>query len=323
MKAMILAAGMGTRLRPLTLVRPKVLAPIFGISVLDFWIWRLHHAGIKAVLINAYHLHERLVAAVRAKHWPIPVQVRVEPVLLGTGGGISNVLEFFDGQPFLVVNGDIICDAPLPDLQRYYLESSSPVGLLMHDYPEFNNVAVDFQGNVLGFGQEARKLKRENPDRECLAFAGIHLIHPGIFDGFATGEPRDILTVYRKMIDAGHPPQALRIPKLFWREMGSIDGYGNLHEELGNREQNFIPPLQTGKTVWLDPKAEVSPGSHFTGYVSVGRGSRVMEGVTLQDSILWDNVEVRAGSKLRKCIVADGVVVAGRHENQVLVGTPG
>jgi len=67
---MILAAGQGTRLRPLTLVRPKVLAPINGSSVLDFWIWRLYHAGFGAVVINAYHLHESLVAAVRNSRWP-------------------------------------------------------------------------------------------------------------------------------------------------------------------------------------------------------------------------------------------------------------
>ena len=188
---MILAAGLGTRLRPLTLVRPKVLAPIYGTSVLDFWIWRLHHAGIEAVLINAYHLHERVVAAVHDKHWPIPVQVRVEPVLLGTGGGISNVLEFFEGQPFLVVNGDIICDAPLADLRHQHFESESPAGLLLHDYPEFNNVAVTSHGRVLGFGREARGLALESSDRECLAFAGIHIIHPGIFDGFPPGQPGD------------------------------------------------------------------------------------------------------------------------------------
>jgi len=323
MKAMILAAGLGTRLRPLTLVRPKVLAPIYGTSVLDFWIWRLHHAGIEAVLINAYHLHERVVAAVHDKHWPIPVQVRVEPVLLGTGGGVSNVLEFFEGQPFLVVNGDIICDAPLADLRHQYFESESPAGLLLHDYPEFNNVAVTSHGRVLGFGREARGLALESSDRECLAFAGIHIIHPGIFDGFPPGQPGDILTVYRKMIEAGHPPRALRIPGFFWREMGSLESYRNLHEELGRREGNLIPPLQTGKAVWVDPGAEVSPDARLTGYVSVGRGGRVMEGVALENSILWSDVEVRPGSELRNCIVADGVVVAGRHESAVLIGDPG
>jgi mannose-1-phosphate guanylyltransferase len=321
MRAMILAAGLGTRLRPLTMVRPKVLTPITGTCVLDFWIRRLHRAGFEAIVINAYHLSELLVAAVRNIRWPVPVHVRLEPVLLGTGGGIRNVLDFFEEEPFVVINGDIICDVPIPELQRQYVKSGSSVGLLMQDCPEFNNVAVDSHGCILGFGQEAVRLVNESRHRQCLAFTGIHIIHPGIFDGFSAGQPGDILTIYRKMIDAGYPPLALRIPSVFWREVGSIDRYRRLHEELGNLKENLVPPLQTGKKFWIDPEADVSPNAHLRGYVSVGRGSRVAEGGELENSILWDGVEVLPGSRLRNCIVADGVVVTGRHENEILTGS--
>jgi len=321
MRAMILAAGLGTRLRPLTMVRPKLLTPITGTCVLDFWVRRLHHAGFEAVVINAYHLSDQLVAAVRNKRWSIPVHVRVEPVLLGTGGGIRNALDFFKEEPFMVINGDIICNAFIGDLLRQYIESGSSVGLLMHDCPEFNNVAVDSHGRILGFGQEAIRFVSESRDHQCLAFTGIHIIHPGIFDGFPAGQPGDILTIYRKMIDAGYPPLALRIPSVFWREVGSIDRYRRLHEELGNLEENLVPPLQTGKKFWIDPEAEVSPNAHLKGYVSVGSGSRIAEDVELENSILWSGVEVLPGSSLRNCIVADGVVVAGRHENEILHGS--
>jgi mannose-1-phosphate guanylyltransferase len=323
MKAMILAAGQGTRLRPLTLVRPKVLAAITGSSVLDFWIRRLHHAGFEAVVINAYHLHERLVAAVRNGHWPIPVHVVVEPELLGTGGGIRNVLDFFEGQPFLAINGDIICDAPLQDLRHQYFESGSAAGLLMHEYPEFNNVAVDSRGRILGFGDEAKRLVAGNSDWRCLAFSGIHIIHPEILGDFPEGHPGDILTAYRAMIDAGHAPVALQWPGLFWREIGAIASYRNLHRELGSLEENIIPPLQTGRAIWLDPEAEVSPDVELRGYVSIGSGTRVMHGAVLEDSVLWDNVVIRRGSRLRNCIVADGVAVAGCHDNEIIIGSVG
>jgi mannose-1-phosphate guanylyltransferase len=321
MKAMILAAGQGTRLRPLTLVRPKILAPINGSSVLDFWIRRLYRAGFEAVVINAYHLHERLVAEVRSTPWPIPVQVRVEPVLLGTGGGIRHVLDFFEGQPFLVVNGDIICDVSLEDLQHRYLESGSPVGLLMHDWAEFNNVAVNSRGSILGFGHDAAKLVAERPDLRSLAFTGIHFMHPEVLGIFSAGRPGDILTAYRALIDGGRAPLALRTSKLFWREMGSIASYQSLHDELGSLEDNFLPPLPTGKAVWIDPVAEVSPDVRLKGYVSIGRGTRVADGVELEDSLVWDNVEVRPGSRLRKCVVADGVKVVGIHENEIIIGS--
>jgi mannose-1-phosphate guanylyltransferase len=318
MKAMILAAGLGMRLRPLTTVRPKVLTPVAGIRVLDFWIRRLFDAGIEAVVINAYHLSGRLATAIRNKCWPIPVHVREEAVLLGTGGGIGNVLDLLGEEPFLVINGDIISDVSIRDIQRQYLEAGSPAGLLMHDCPEFNHVTVDGHGRILDFGGQSSGFPDKIPECQRLAFTGIHIIHPRVFDGFPLGQPGNILSVYRKMIDEGSPPMALRIPSLFWREMGSVDSYRKLHEELGSLEENFLPPLQTGKAFWIDPEAEVSGHVSLSGYLSIGRGSRVSERVELENSVLWDDVTVLPGSRLSNCIVTDGVVVTGEHENAIL-----
>jgi len=319
MRAMILAAGLGTRLRPLSLIRPKILTPVGGTTVLDFWLCRLRDAGVEAVVINAHHLHEQLVAAVKNRTWPLPVHVQVEPELLGTGGGIANVLPFFEGQPFLVVNGDILCDAPLRDLIEQYLDSGASAGLLVHDHPEFNKVTVDVQGRILAFGNEASGLPHEEIDRQrSVAFTGIHVMHPAVLDGFPQGRPGDILEAYRNLITAGQPPLALRLPDFFWREMGSVESYRRLHAELGVLKEDFILPVPTGKGIMLDPEAEVCPDTQLRGYVSVGRGSRVLNGVELEDTILWDDVEIQSGCRLRNCIVTDGVVVSGKHESEIL-----
>ena len=89
MRAMILAAGFGTRLLPLTNSRPKALVPLRGVTMLEFWIERLYRCGFEAAFLNAYHLKDRLSAAVSQRQWPIPVTVLSESVLLGTGGGIK------------------------------------------------------------------------------------------------------------------------------------------------------------------------------------------------------------------------------------------
>jgi mannose-1-phosphate guanylyltransferase len=94
-----------------------------------------------------------------------------------------------------------------------------------------------------------------------------------------------------------------------------------LHEELGSLERDAIPPLQTGRAVWIDAEARVSPDSVLRGSVSIGKGSWVREGVEIEDSILWDGIEVRPGSKLRNCIVTDGGVMAGTHENEIHIGS--
>jgi NDP-sugar pyrophosphorylase family protein len=278
-------------------------------------------AGIEAVVVNAHHLHGQLIAAVKNKNWPIPLHVQVEPALLGTGGGLANVLPFFEGQPFLVVNGDILCDVPLQGLIGQYLNSGAAAALLMHDNPEFNKVAVDAQGRILGFGNEAGGPPHQDFVNERLAFTGIHVIHPSVLDGFPPGRPGDVLTAYRNLIRTGEPPLALRMPDFFWREMGSVESYRKLHEELGGLKENAIFPVPTGKGVVLDPEAEIAPDAHLRGYISVGRGSRVMNRVELENTILWNDVEIQPGCKLRNCIVTDGAVVGGEHESEILTGS--
>lgn len=309
MKAMILAAGLGTRLRPLSLIRPKVLVPVMGTPVLDFWIERLHHAGFEAVVVNAFHLHEKLTAFIRDREWPIPVQVRVESVLLDTGGGIRNALDFFGETPFVVINGDILCNAPLSELYREYLDSGAPAGLLLHDCAPFNNVAVDRHGRILGFGREAHAPAQKNGIVRDLAFTGIHFMHPAILKDLQPGKPESILTVYRQLIREGNPPKALFTPDLFWREMGTVESYWTLNRELSRLPEQFLPPLRTGSTIHLHPEASIAPDVRFRGTVVVGKGARIPEGVQLEDVIVWDHASVERNSVLTGCIVTEGLRV--------------
>jgi mannose-1-phosphate guanylyltransferase len=319
MRAMILAAGLGTRLRPLTYVRPKALVPVLGSRVLDFWLDRLQRMGFGGLVINAYHQPEKILEAVGARGFEIPVQVAVEQELLGTGGGIRNVLDFFAGEPFVVVNSDIVSDASLGDLAQQFVGQDSEVALLLHDYPVFNNVAVDEAGNILGFGEEARSLARHSPAIRLMAFTGVHFLHPQVLRHLAIGEPSDILTLYRQRIAAGRPPRAMFVTDLFWREMGSIDAYWALHREMATYPAGFLTPFETGQSYWRHPQAVLSPDTRLSGVVMLGAGSRVMRGCQLEDVILWDNVTVESGTILRNCLVTDGMICSGRHENQILL----
>ncbi len=315
---MILAAGLGTRLRPLTLVRPKALVPVMGTPVLDYWVTQLYEAGFEAVVVNAFHLQDELLAAVKERTWPIPVWVEAEPVLLGTGGGVRNVLDFFENKPFAVINGDTICKIPLKELYERHLDSGAGASLLMHDFPAFNNVAVKGKKNILGFGKEAIEMDSRGADVELKAFTGIHFIDPEILKGLSLGVPEDILTVYRKLIADGNPPLALFHPGIFWREMGSLEAYRSLNEELSRLSENFLPPLVTGRGVCLHPRASISSSASLKGFVVAGEGCRVHANVVLENVILWDHVEIETGSVLRNCIVTDGMRVNGVHDNETL-----
>lgn len=317
MRAMILAAGLGTRLRPLTWIRPKVLVPVMGMPLLYYWVWRLCESGFEAVVVNAFHLSDRLVKAVQEVDWPIPVEVRVESRLLGTGGGIRNVLDFFDDEPFVVVNGDILCNVDFTSLYAQHLESNSSVSLLLHDFPAFNNVAVDDRF-ILGFGDKARKLDRERSDVKLLAFTGIHVLTPQVLTGLEPGHPHEIIPVYRDLIHSGDPPSILFERSLRWREIGSVEAYRLLHSELVELPENAFPPLTSGQSICVHPTAEISPDADLRGMVVIGRNARIMDRAVLENVILWDDVEVRPKCRLRNCIVTDGVTVRGSQENEIL-----
>jgi mannose-1-phosphate guanylyltransferase len=320
MRAMILAAGLGTRLRPLTLVRPKVLVPVMGITILDFWVSRLHKAGFESVVLNAFHLHEKLMAAAKARRWPIPVHVQIEREILGTGGGIRRVLDFFDQEPFVVINGDIVSDAPLEQLLREHIESQEPVSLLLHDFPEFNNVAVRRDGVVLDFGKSASGLAEDSDEVDLMAFTGIHFIDPRVLVDIPPNSFSDIISVYRQISGNGRPLHALSSPHLFWREMGSLRSYFKIHRELSRMPVNFLEPIPTGEAILIDPEARVEANVSMKGFVVVGKGSHVMEGAEIENTILWENVRVNRDSFLRDCIVADGVHIEGVHEGETLAG---
>ena len=321
MRAMILAAGLGTRLRPLTFVRPKVLVPVLGVPVLDFWIERLCAAGFKAVVVNAFHLPEALLRAVREGSWPIPVEVRVETDLLGTGGGIRNVLDFFQGEPLAVINGDVVSDVDLKALYGRHVESGAQVSLVMHDCPPFNNVAVTEEGAVLGFGREAVVVGESRPGVAIKAFTGIHFLNPDVVEALPAGERSSILSLYRELIECGTPPRALFPTELFWREMGSVEAYSRLNEELCGYPAEVLLPLPTGRRIIIHPNVPLSAVAtdRFRGWVVIGSSCRIEEGVELENVILWNDVRVAAGSRLKNSIVADGATVQGDHENAVLV----
>jgi mannose-1-phosphate guanylyltransferase len=317
MRAMILAAGLGTRLLPLTNSRPKALFPLRGVTMLDFWIERLNQFGFDAVFLNAYHLKDHICRAISKKDWPLPVRVIEEPVLLGTGGGIKGAVEHFEDDPAVVINVDIVSDANLSELLCQHKDSGAKVSLLLHDWPEFNNVAVDEAGYILGFGREAEAIRQSGNGVRLLAFTGVHFINASALADSARGVPGDILTVYRRLIAGGAPPRALYQEGLFWREMGSIGSYWKLTMELADLKSGCLRPLPTGQSISIHPEAVVQPGSNLRGSIVAGPGVRIESGASLNNVILWDGVRVEKDSCLKDCIVADGMSVAGRHAGKI------
>lgn len=175
MKAMILAAGRGERMRPLTDHTPKPLLPVLGKPLIEYHIERLAAAGIEQLVINYAHLGEMIQAYLQdGEHWGVSIRYSPENIALETGGGIFNALPLLGEEPFLVVNGDIWCDF---NFAKIRLTNGFLAHLVMVKNPVHHP-----QGD---FTLHHGLLTEAAGDR--LTFSGIGLYHPALFDGCTAG----------------------------------------------------------------------------------------------------------------------------------------
>ncbi|MDL2329245.1 phosphotransferase [Desulfosarcina sp. OttesenSCG-928-A07] len=224
MKALILAAGFGTRLAPHTHLLPKALFPIAGTPVLGRMIHYLKQAGCTAVAVNTHYLADRISAYVDKTDFGIPVRLCHEPEILGTGGAIRTLSRLWDDAPFVVINADIVTTfGGLADVYRDHRENGRMATLVMHDAAPFNGVWVKDDGRIMEFsrvtGQAAHPVGRK------LAFTGIQVVNPDIKKWIPETGFQDIIPVYQHMIDSGLPVNAHVAEGFRWQDMGTPEGY--------------------------------------------------------------------------------------------------
>jgi len=296
LKAMILAAGLGTRLRPLTDVRPKPLVPVLNRPVLERTITYLISQGITRVVVNAHHHAQGLMDFLQGGlAFGIPAEVRFEPRILGTGGGIRNVSDFWGEDTLLVINGDIVTTIDLAPAVRFHRQSGAAATLLLHEHPAFQQVLVDEAGQV-----------RDIASKPCLgrlAFTGIHIVEPEMRRWIPETGFSNIITCYREMIAAGESPAGFVTQGYYWRDIGTIESY-----LLANQEASE-------GAVHVGENCAVDPAARLEGWCVIGARSRVGPGASIARSVLWDEVTVEKGVRIE-----DSVVTAGRTVDRDLVG---
>lgn len=224
MKALILAAGYGTRLRPYTDRTPKALFPIAGRPVIDRLIRQLAAAGCRAVMVNTHHLGDRVAAFLSGQSYPIPIQVRHEPEILGTGGAIKNVEDFWDDHPFMVVNSDIATDVDFRRLYAVHGAHPHPVTLVLHDDAALNSVQVNPEDDITGFNSLS-DAERAAPGLRQLTFTGIQVLDPGILPLFPRGKYSSSIDVFRQLIHNGEKIRAWIPENIYWKDIGTPDRY--------------------------------------------------------------------------------------------------
>ncbi len=223
MKALILAAGLGKRLRPYTDHTPKPLFTISGKTLLDITIAKLIKAGCTAIIINTHHLHKQIERFIARQTYAIPIQTCYEPNILGTGGAIKNVSDFWNDQPFMVVNADIVSTIDFKSVYDFHCQHSYPATLVLADDSNFNTVACDRAGFITAFYQSPADADRLSPP--ALTFTGIQVLNPAVLDYIEGPIPASSIDAYNRMIAAGDKIKAYIAKDAYWQDIGTVERY--------------------------------------------------------------------------------------------------
>ncbi|RMF57268.1 MAG: nucleotidyltransferase family protein [Calditrichaeota bacterium] len=232
MKAMILAAGVGSRLRPLTEEKPKALIEVDGKPLLEHVLTRLLSAGVTEVIINVHHFAEQIVEFVRGRNaFGIRIEFSYEDVLLETGGGLKKAGFFFDdGEPFFLHNVDVLSDIDLGKMVTAHRERQALATLAVMRRQSSRYLIFDETDRLCGWkstrtGEEIRARPPQGRT-EALAFCGIHVISPALLARLDEQGPFSIIKSYLRLAAASAPVLAFRADGYHWRDVGKVEEFG-------------------------------------------------------------------------------------------------
>jgi N-acetyl-alpha-D-muramate 1-phosphate uridylyltransferase len=228
MKAMILAAGRGERMRPLTDHTPKPLLKVGGKPLIVWHLERLAKAGFKEIVINHAHLGEQIERALgNGAAWGVSIQYSPEKVALETAGGIANALHLLGSEPFLVVNGDTFTEVDFKDAALQANTRAASRGI---KNPRAHLVLVDNPPQHVNGDFAIQDDMLKNTGKPMLTFSGVGIYHPDLFADIVRGEPAKLAPLLRKAID--NNAATAQYYQGIWHDIGTPQRLKNLDESL-------------------------------------------------------------------------------------------
>lgn len=229
MKAMILAAGLGTRLKPLTEKKPKALVEVRGLPLIDILIHRLHHYGFTEIIINVHHFAEMLIAHLAKISLPgLRLEISREEDLLNTGGGLKKAGWFFDdGKPFLLHNVDVLTDLDYKSLFNQHTEQDALTTLAVRRRKTNRYFLFDHSMKLCGWESVNPPKKRitQNTSGELtrFSFMGIHVLSPKIFNHFSEDSSFSIVDTYLDLAGQKLPVYGYDGSGAIWLDVGKMN----------------------------------------------------------------------------------------------------
>ena len=322
MKAMILAAGVGSRLDPLTRNVPKPLVPILNRPVMEYLIELLKKHGFNEIMVNLHYLGDQIEAYFgNGSRWGVEIHWSKEDKLHGDAGSLKRVEEFFKDDTFIVIGGDDLTDMDLTKLVKTHRDKGalSTIALSLVDDPsDYGIVLMNEDSRITRF--------LEKPKGEVIfsntANTGVYVFQPEIFDHI----PRGTFYLFGKQVFPllleQRQPLYGHLTAAYWKDVGNLKVYQQTHKDVLEGRVNITLPFEeirkyvwVGKNVQIDETAEVGypvaigdnvkilAGAKVLENTVIGNNCQVEEGATVQDSILWEGATVMRHTHLERCVV--------------------
>jgi mannose-1-phosphate guanylyltransferase len=307
-QAFVLAAGRGTRLRPLTEDLPKPLIPIFQKPLITFAFDHLIHAGAERFVVNTHRRPELFENFFRDNEYEgHSVTLVHEPDLLETGGGIKNAERYLGSAPFLTYSGDILADFNLQPLIDEHFRRGNEVTLALRETGLASEVALRDHRVV--------DIANRYGMKGDLDFANVAVWNPAIFQQIRPQQKISFIPIVADWIGKGGKIGGLVMNDGRWFNIGSRAEYLDVHRTV--LQEHWMPHyVKTG--AWperIAKSATVDPTAQLRGYSVVGENCRVGEEAVLEDTILWPHAQIASKSQLHGCIVRSQKKVSGIHRN--------
>ena len=310
MKAILLVGGLGTRMRPLTLTTPKPILPIWNKPFLLYQLEHLQQHGVTEVILCMQYLSEEIERVVSESGLDINVHFIKEDEPLGTGGAIKNVEQFFDSDPVLVGNGDILTDLNISEMVKHHLQHTADVSIATREVEDpcaFGLVISNEENQISEFFEKPETIAIAKAKTEKFFInSGTYIINPGVFDNVPAGKKVSIeRETFPGLLSEGkvlvsYPSDA------YWLDLGTPIKYLQAHKDIHQNK---------GNPQWGSSELSAThdmQSAKIKGFSSIGKGFQCGSNCIIEDSVILNNVTIGDNIKIESAIIGNNCKI---HSN--------
>ncbi len=323
-KAMVMSAGVGSRLDPLTRGVPKPLIPVANKPVMDILFEKLVGIGVKDVICNAYYLADKIIERYKINDIGINFNYIVEQELSGTAGGVKKCQHFFDkNSSFLVLSADGLTNADLLKGIEIHKNSGAiaTIGIKqvpMEDVSHFGVVVTDKDG----FISEFQEKPSVDEAKSNFINTGIYIFQYKIFDYIPADTFYDFAkNVFPKLLEE-HAINTFEVSE-YWSDIGTLDQYKQSTKDVFDRKCKFnhSPIIKQTQGSYISENSQIDCSVKFIGNSTIGKNTVIGKNTIIENSIIWDNVKISDNLHIKDCIIGSGYIVTSDMISQIVSTT--